>query len=135
MVSVPETAELEATGAKFLEALRSQDWAELQSCFTVDVQFRALIPPGLREGADAVSAVGYLSRWFGDADELVLVTSALQRVEDRLSISYRFRVHEDQWYVVEQRAYCEVRDGQIERIDLLCSGFHPEAEQSSADIA
>jgi len=116
---------LETAGERFLTALRKQDWPELQSCFAANVQFRALVPPGVREGTDAASAAGYLSRWFGDADELILLASDIRQIEDRLSISYRFRVHEDQWYVVEQRAYCDVGEEGIERMDLLCSGFRP----------
>jgi hypothetical protein len=90
------------------------------------VQFRALIPPGVREGSDAASAAVYFKRWFGDADELVLAASNVRAVEDRLSISYRLRAHEDRWYVIEQAAYCDVGEGKIERMDLLCSGFQPE---------
>jgi hypothetical protein len=117
---------MKAVGVGFLQALERQDWEALESCFADDVQFRALVPPGLREGSSAASAAGYLKRWFGDADEIVLVGSEVRTVEDRLSISYRVRAHEDQWYVVEQAAYCDVREGRIQRMDLLCSGFHPE---------
>lgn len=126
MTSAADTIAAEAVGAMFLKALRRQDWAALQSCFALNVQFRALTPPGLRGAGDADAAVGYLSRWFGDADQLVLVDSRIETVQDRLSISYRFRAHEDQWYVVEQRAYCNVSEGRIEGMDLLCSGFRPE---------
>ena len=47
-------------------------------------------------------------------------------MQDRVHIAYRIREHEDQWYLVEQQAYCTISDGLIQRMDLLCSGFRPE---------
>jgi hypothetical protein len=126
VVSAGSTVSKEAVGERFLRAVERQDWAELEACFSADLQFRALIPPGVREGSDATSAAGYFKRWFGDADALVLVAADVRTVEDRLSISYRFRAHEDRWYAIEQTAYCDVGAGRIERMDLLCSGFRPE---------
>lgn len=126
MVSAADITMKEAIGERFLAALARQDWNELRSCFAVDVQFRALVPPGFREADDAGGAAGYFRRWFGDADALIVQRSQIEPIVDRLSISYRFRAHEDQWYVVEQRGYCDIRDGRIERMDLLCSGFRPE---------
>jgi|SRR5947209_226205 len=128
MVSVLDTVGTTAIGDRFLAALSDQDWEALQNCFAGDTTFRALVPPGLREGADAAAAAGYFRRWFGDADELDLLASDVEQVEDRISIRYRFRAHEDRWYVVEQHAYCDVREGRIERMDLVCSGFRPESE-------
>lgn len=126
MVSTTDTPTERAVGERFLAALAHRDWDELQSSFADEVRFRALIPPGLREGNDAAAAAGYFRRWFGDADELTLQRSQIELIEGRLSISYRFRAHEDQWYVVEQRGYADIQDGRIERMDLLCSGFRPE---------
>jgi hypothetical protein len=47
-------------------------------------------------------------------------------MHDRFHMMYRFRAHEDQWYIVEQHAFCIVHDGEIKQINLLCSGFRPE---------
>jgi hypothetical protein len=132
MVSVGDGLDVEAVGARFLAAICSQEWEHVRSCFAPDVRFRALIPPGLREGEGAAAAAGYLRRWLGDANPLLLLESEVRRMQDRLAIRYRFRAREDRWYVVEQQMYCDVRDGRIERIDLLCSGFRPETEGSEA---
>jgi hypothetical protein len=90
------------------------------------MRFRALIPGGLRTTEDRVSAANYFRKWFGDADQLVLLSSEAQPMHDRLHLAYRFRAHEDQWYIVEQQAYCIIQNGHILQIDLLCSGFRPE---------
>ncbi len=68
----------------------------------------------------------YIQQWFGKPDQLILLSSDVQPMQDRLHISYRFRAHKDQWYLVEQQGYCFVQDGQIQRMDLVCSGFRPE---------
>jgi hypothetical protein len=118
--------DLRAVGTLFIRALTGQDWTALTSCFEEEVQFRALIPPGFREARVNYSAAGLLRTWFQDADPLVLLSSEVRSIQDRLALSYRLRLHEDQWYVVEQRAYCDVSNGRIERMDLLCSGFRPD---------
>src|SRR3972149_2898589 len=64
-------------------------------------------------------------------DELATLSSEIQPMHDRLHISYRFRAHKDQWYLIEQQAYCSVQDGQIKQIDLVCSGFRPEVAPPS----
>ena len=118
-----------AVGRGFVAAIERQAWAELAALFDPTVQFRALIPKDLREADDRAAAANYLQRWFGDADQLVLVSSEVELMHDRVHITYRVREHEDQWYLVEQQAYCTIRDGKINKMDLLCSGFRPEATQ------
>ena len=115
----------DAVGQMFIGALARQDWAGLEACFGRDVQFRALTPNGLREATGAEPAAKYLRRWFGDADQMLLEASDVQPVQDRTRITYRFREHEDRWYEVEQQAYFTIKDDAIDRMDLLCSGFHP----------
>ena len=46
-------------------------------------------------------------------------------MHDRVSLSYRFRVHKDRWYVIEQRGYADVVNGKITNLNLVCSGFRP----------
>ena len=121
------TSDSVAVGERFVLALSQQAWATLAECFHEDVKFNALIPPGLRMATDREATTEYLRQWFGDADQLLLLHSTVEPLEDRLHIAYRIRAHEDRWYVVEQHAYCTVRTGQIARMDLLCSGFQPES--------
>jgi TusA-related sulfurtransferase len=122
-----------AIGESFLTALASRDFDRLKACFHSQVSFRALVPRGVREGADAQEASGWLRRWFGDADEFQVLMSSAERVADRLHIAYRIRLHDDRgWQVIEQQAYCTARLGLIETMHLVCSGFrpHPESQRS-----
>ncbi len=120
------------TGRLFVAVLARQAWQELAACLDDAVQFRALIPSGLRTADDRASAASYFQKWFGDADQLILITSQVEPIQDRLHIICRFRAHEDQWYIVEQQAYCIGQDGTIKKMNLLCSGFRPEVTQSPA---
>jgi len=110
----------------FLTALSVQDFDQLTGCFSPDVRFRALVPPGVREAADAGEAIGWLRRWFGDAADLTLLASEANFVADRLHLAYRFHLRKaDGWQVIEQHAYCTVEDGGIADMAILCSGFRP----------
>jgi ketosteroid isomerase-like protein len=111
---------------RLVKAVAMQNKPALAECFASDVEFRALIPPGLRERTGADEAASLISQWFGDSTELHLLASRSDEVGDRLHISYRFEgVEEGEAYVVEQHLYCTVGDGKIVRADLLCSGFRP----------
>lgn len=117
----------QATGQRFLTAFANRDFAQIEACFHPEARFRALIPPGVREAADAIEATNHLREWFGGADHFELLSSEVGSVVDRLHVTYRLRLHDaDGWQLVEQQAYCWVQDGRIVAMDLLCSGFRPE---------
>jgi hypothetical protein len=109
-----------------VEAIAAQDRDALAACFAADAEFRALIPPGLRERTGADDAAELVSSWFADSTELELLDSRVEMVGDRLHIAYRFRgVEEDEPYVVEQQLYCTTTNDGIVSANLLCSGSRP----------
>jgi hypothetical protein len=113
-------------GTQFVEAIAAQNESALVACFRPDVEFRALIPPGLRERVGAEDAAALVAGWFADSTELDLVESRTEEVGDRLHVAYRFEgVEGGEPYVVEQHLYCTLAEEAIERADLLCSGFRP----------
>ena len=68
-----------------------------------------------------------LEKWFEDTDEIeALEDIESDTVSDRQRVGYRFSVsNPDGRFVVEQQAYLSGRDGQIEWMRVLCSGFRP----------
>jgi SnoaL-like domain len=115
---VPTVAE------RLVAGIAAQDREAIAACFSPDAQFRALLPPGLRERDGAGEVAALIAAWFGDSTELNLDDSQVWSVGDRLHLSYRFvGIEEGQPYIVEQHLFCTIRDDQIERADLLCSGF------------
>jgi hypothetical protein len=115
-----------AVGQAFLSALARRDFAELALCFATEARFRALVPSGVREGTGPQETIAWLRRWFESADLFQLERTALDVVVDRLHISYRIRVRkEGVLYLIEQQAYCEAANGQLNAMNLVCSGFRP----------
>jgi ketosteroid isomerase-like protein len=114
---------------RFIAGIAAQDQAAIAACFVDDAEFRALVPPGLRERSGAAEAGQLIAAWFGDSTSLDLADMQTAEVGDRLRISYRFTgVENGEPYVVEHHLFCTVRDDRIERADLLCSGFRtPES--------
>jgi TusA-related sulfurtransferase len=123
-------------GNTFLTALAAQDFDTLQSLFTPQVRFRAMVPSGIREGNSAQEAVGWLKRWFGAADELQVLEAQTSQVFDRLYLTYRLHLHDSQngWRFIEQHAYCETNSGTIQDMWLVCSGFRPDPQDSGSTV-
>jgi hypothetical protein len=119
-------AHSEVLGTRLVEAIAAQDESALATCFTGDVELRALVPPGLRERTGAPDAAALITGWFADSTELDLVSSDAEGVADRLHVAHRFQgVEEGQPYVVEQHLFGTIRNGKIDRADVLCCGFRP----------
>ena len=57
-------------GTRFVEAVAAQDASAIAACFTRGVEFRALLPPGLRERSGAEVAAALVASWFADSTEL-----------------------------------------------------------------
>lgn len=125
-----------ATCDRFLQALAERDWQRLEALLDSKVRFHALVPgPNnsgeLRTSPDRAGTVRYLRNWFGGADHFEIQKSEVHRVASRYHFSYLIRYHdEDGWQIIEQRAYCDIRNGIVEELDLLCSGNMPDPQAS-----
>jgi len=121
----------ECTGA-FLGGLAAQDFAQLSGALAAEARLRALLPSGLREWAGAQAIADRFARWFGETEEFQLVDVAVGEVAGRLHLHWRIRLRAERlgpgWFTVEQQAYADTgQDGHIARLDLLCTGYLPEA--------
>lgn len=112
--------------ALFLDALGRRDFDQLGAQFDPFPRARLLTPSALAMPAEASGVADRFRQWFGGADVFEVAQSEVSEVGRCVSIRYRLHLREHgQWYVCEQQAYCRLKDGLIERIDLLCSGFQP----------
>jgi hypothetical protein len=125
VTTIPGISSADSVATEFLGALARQDWVGVRSLLDPRVSFRVLTPLALREADDDAGTIAWLTRWFGDADEVDTLCSEVSTMHDRLSMSYRFRVHTNRWYVIEQRGYANVAAGKILDLTLVCSGFRP----------
>jgi hypothetical protein len=122
-----------ATAAAFLQGLADQDFAQLGGALAADARLRALLPKGLREWTGGEAIAGQFTRWFGDTEDFELVEAALGDVGRRLQLRWRLRLRAERlgagWFTVEQQAYADAgEDGRLARIDLVCTGYRPEAD-------
>jgi hypothetical protein len=122
-----------ATAAAFLQGLADQDFAQLGGALAADARLRALLPKGLREWTGAEAVAGQFARWFGDTEDFELVEAALGDVGGRLQLRWRLRLRAERlgagWFTVEQQAYGDAsEDGRLAGIDLVCTGYRPEAD-------
>lgn len=113
-------------GHALVSALAARDFPALRALLAPDATLHALVPGGLSEAEGAAEAAARVEGWFGDARRFDLLASHVEPVADRLLVTYRFFVddEEDGPSVVEQHAFVDAdADGRVARIDLVCSGF------------
>lgn len=125
-----------AAGEALVEALAARDSKRLRAALHPGAHLRALVPSGFKEsiGSDAVAA--RMESWFAEPESLTVVSKKVSHVSDRLRIQYCFdeRYPDGDSEVIEQDAYCGVREGRIESIDLLCSGHLPGPAQGAQEV-
>jgi len=113
-----------ALAGAFLQSLADQDFAALGGALAADAR--------LREWNGGEEIAGQFARWFGDTEDFELVEATLGEVGGRLQLRWRLRLRAERlgagWFTVEQQAYGDAgEDGRIARLDLVCTGYRPEA--------
>lgn len=111
-----------------MAAIADRDYPRLSGTLAPDVRMRALLPPGPVEVSGSEAAAAKFASWFGDAEELALVSWGSNAVADRLHVFYRLRVSQAGGLskLVEQHLLCAFDSDQIGALDLVCSGFRPD---------
>ncbi len=130
-VSVTEAASASEAdlGRAFVNALARKDFAEISTLVDPEIDFRGLTPNRAWEASGPRALVDdVLSQWLEDSDHVEEVVSVeTDSVADRQRIAYRLRVsNPDGAFIFEQQAYFTERDGRIDWMRALCSGFRPE---------
>lgn len=117
----------ELAGPAFAQALAARDFDKLRSLLDPAVEFRALTPRRAWEADGDAETLALFQRWFDQStviDEIDDVSS--HAVGDRSHFSYRFLGHDgDGPFVIEQQVYFTERDGRIDWMRMMCSGFRP----------
>jgi TusA-related sulfurtransferase len=121
--------------ATFVAAVAAKDYDTLGRLLTADLRFRMLLPSGPTADSGAGDAVARITSWFADSDSIEVEAVASADVAGRVALTYRLRVHRAfRWHLIEQHLMLDVADGRISAIDLLCSGFHPIADDRSGQV-
>jgi hypothetical protein len=115
-------------GADFVRALAEKDSGRMLGLMRPDIDFRAMTPNRVWEASDRDEVIAViLGHWFAEQDEITEIESIdIGGFGDRQRVGYRFSVAcPDGRFLVEQQAYLSERDGRIEWMRVLCSGFRP----------
>ena len=117
-----------ALGREFAEALAGKDFDRIAELLDPQVDFGGLTPRRTWQASSAAEAISeVLTCWLEESDhvdELVAVEGGT--FADRQTLSYQLRGHnEDGPFIFEQQAYFTEREGRIDWIRVLCSGFRP----------
>jgi hypothetical protein len=120
---------------RFATALAGRDAAALRELFGREVDFRGLTPGRgwAASSADALIDDVLLGSWFEPGDLIQRIEWTREdRVGPRLSIGYRLRGRNAGGpFAVAQQGFCELTDGKITWLRLLCSGFVPVTETNA----
>ena len=118
----------------FLGQLAARNFEKLADTLAPDAVARMLLPPGPQETAGADTIARRFESWFGGATSFTVLSTVNQPVGGRWLLRWRFRLSRDgrSTEVIEQVAFADVGPAGIFRLDLLCSGFLPDA-QTTAD--
>ena len=117
-----------SVGRDFAEALARKDFDRIGELVDPEVSFRGVTPNQSWEASSAQELVDeVLKRWLEDSDHVEELLDVEEgRFADRERIAYSFRGHNDKGpFVVEQQAYFTEKDGRIDWLRVLCSGFRP----------
>jgi hypothetical protein len=111
-------------GEDWIHAIAQGDLDRLEGLCQHKVNSR-LLTPGQFTNLDRVSdLVAKYKDWFDGCTDFQLETSRIDRIGKRLGIFYRFRLRDHgDWYRIEQQLFCTLRDGRVQQLHLLCSGF------------
>jgi ketosteroid isomerase-like protein len=112
----------------FARAFAEKDADRMRELLHPEVDFHALTPSRAWEasGQDAVLEVLF-ENWLEGKDHV----DAVERIEgdtvvDRERVGYLLSVtNPDGRFLVEQQAYLSTRDGRIDWMRVVCSGFRP----------
>jgi hypothetical protein len=114
----------------FVDQLAARNFEHLADTLAPDAVARLSLPRGVQEAAGADAIARRFEGWFGGASQFTVLSTSNQPVGERRLLQWRFRLSRDRrsTEVIEQVAFADVGPDGIYRLDLLCSGFLPDAE-------
>ena len=115
-------------GLQLVDVVANRRFDELEALIHPEARLRSLNAAGPIEVHGPRDVTAVFEGWYADADPFELVTSWVRHMTDRIQVSWQFageKPGHDGPENVEQHLFIKVVDGQILRIDMVCSGFRP----------
>ena len=121
------TASSTVTGA-FVDAIVARDFATARGLLHPEIDFRAMTPRKIWEGADPGQVEEVLRTWLADPDEDIEAVEAVDgaTIADTERAGWRVRgTGPDGAFTFEQQAFLREQDGQVGWLRIMCSGKRP----------
>lgn len=122
----------------FVGALRRRDFTALEASLAPHARARFLLPPGEEEYDSATAIRRRIESWYSAATTFHMIADSDEPIGPRRRLTWRLRLTFDpdgaQGQLVEQVAFVDVGVQGIEQIDLLCSGFQPDASRDPDSV-
>jgi hypothetical protein len=118
----------------WVDAIVARDVARAAALLHPEVDFRAMTPNRVWEAEAPKGVEAILREWFEDPDEDVHQIEARQSVAigDTLRVGWLVHVSDaDGPHLFEQQAYVREREGRIEWMRVMCSGWIPLRDSSA----
>jgi hypothetical protein len=111
-------------GVRFVLAIADKDFVQLAAVLHPEIELRALTPRRTWAPESHSDVLEVLRTWFGNCTVERIVRLDSDSFADRHRVAYRFQGDRpDGRFVIEQQAYYGVREGQIDWMRIVCSGF------------
>jgi len=116
----------EQLGQEWIRAIKDGALDRLRQFSSPQVTSRLLLPGGLVTLHNAADLVGEYRSWFGGYTSIQVEASRVGKIGSKLGIYYRLLLQDGRASErIEQQLYCIVKDGHVQLLHLVCSGFHP----------
>jgi hypothetical protein len=114
----------------FVDQLTARNFEQLASVLAPDAVARFLLPRGPQETAGGEAIARRFEGWFGGATNFTVLSTGNQELGGRSLLQWRFRLSRDgrSSEVIEQVAFVDSGPEGVYRLDLVCSGFLPDAD-------
>lgn len=123
-------------GEEWIRAVIEKDFRRLAGLCHPDVHSRLMTPKRFDSFENAVGLTQKVEEWFGECYSIEKEGARVTMVGEKLAIFYRLRFEENGMpYTAEQQLYCSLRDGRIDQLSLICSGFQPDLALVEAPVA
>ena len=116
----------ESLGKDWIGSIREGALDRLAQFCSPRVTSRLLLPGGLVSLNTAADLVSRYRDWFDGYTAIRVESSRVSQVGSKLGIFYRLLLQDGGVSErIEQQLYCIVKDGHVQQLHLVCSGFHP----------
>ncbi len=131
-----ERLSMQQLGEGWIQAIAENDLDKLAQFCSPTITSILLTPNHLDNLHTSRDLVARFHDWFDDYSNFRLEASRVGMVGERLGIFYRLRLqNQGDWYSIEQQLYLNLKNGRVEKVRLLCSGFQPEGSDGQVDLA